>query len=175
MYLCNLNGKTMKNLAGNNEADKFIREELYLAGVPTQPLDSDGEVPYTIIGKVGNWTFKRYWYYWVVRVKQADDGLPISVAQKLFDQPYPIDSEYDNLGEIVRTMGGAGNQSPEDNGGTIPYPEFPKEFTSKDIVEATKFFKDFKDNWKGEHFIDCYHIDDQIGLNEFVKFIKENQ
>lgn len=54
----------MKNLAGNDQADRIILEELYLANIPTVKVDKhDSEVPYSYIGKIGSWTFKRAWYY----------------------------------------------------------------------------------------------------------------
>lgn len=55
----------MKNLSRKVEADFYIFKELVEAGIELVEEDrSMGEVPYTITGKIGNWTFTRSWSYW---------------------------------------------------------------------------------------------------------------
>lgn len=50
----------MKNLDRIEQADTTILEELYLANIPAIKVNSNNnEVPYTYIGKIGNWTFDR--------------------------------------------------------------------------------------------------------------------
>jgi hypothetical protein len=74
----------MKNLAGNNNCDTFIKKELKLAGVPVVHVyfEHPHEVPFTVIGKLGDFTFRRAWYYWVV-----NGPVPMSVAIELYNNP----------------------------------------------------------------------------------------
>lgn len=143
----------MINLAGKQDADKYIKEELYLAGI--EAIDVGGkvnsEVPYSIIGRIGSWTLKRAWYYWIATVERLEDGLPLDVAVKLHETPNPIDVT-EILGNSIRSGGHCGCPS-------------PAEFGSRPL-------RDNEGKATAKRFVDCYHIDDQIGLNEFTKTIK---
>jgi len=67
----------MKNLAGNRDCDKYIRDELERAGIEIVYVElADSEVPYRLIGKLGDITFRRAWYYWMVDCK-----VPLKIAQ----------------------------------------------------------------------------------------------
>jgi hypothetical protein len=76
-------GYPMKNLAGDSRADNTIRQELRRARIPMKdtPLGRT-EVPFTVIGRLGAWTFKRAWYYWMAHAEYGK-GLPEEKAEAL--------------------------------------------------------------------------------------------
>lgn len=179
----------MINLAGNKQADQHIKEELYLAGIEAIPAEAKGEVPYTIEGRVGNWRFRRAWYYWVATVEHRQDGLPVEAALELNNTPHPV-CETDTLGFEVRAGGHAGGIEPD---GYVAQPVQGDELDEKLLALGYKKEKHTlgKTVWEGininfgemadlcksgkldvERYVDCYHIDTQVGLLEFVNFIK---
>ena len=177
----------MINLAGNKDADKHIKEELYLAGVEQVPAIAMGEVPYTIEGRVGHWKLKRAWYYWVATVELRSDGLKLKDALELHNKPNPINPNK-NLGQSIRSGGDAGCPSPN---GYTAQPIYDEALEEK--LMALGYEQVYSDILKRkyvpismgdmgllctegkldvERYVDCYHIDDQIGLLEFAKTIK---
>jgi len=179
----------MINLAGVKECDKAIREELYLAGIEVYEEKGNGEVPYTIIGKIGNWVLKRAWTYWVARVENREDGLLLEDAMKLHYRPNPIDDD-DILGKVIRSGGHAGSPSPDEYGAQPVYcDELYEKLRSlgkyNEIEIGGKTYPQVSVgevsllNKKGvldiPFYVDTYHIDDQIGLNEFVRIIKNKE
>ena len=181
----------MENLAGNKDADKFIKEELYLAGIPEITVGlQHTEVPYTIIGKVGNWTFRRAWYYWVASVENPKDGLKLENAIALHEKPHPTDAKKKILGNVIRAGGDCTCPSPKSYVAQPAYDEeLDKQLTA--LGYKKKRYEDLNiEGWNlsyGEigklcdegkltvdRYVDCYHIDDQVGLNEFVKAIARN-
>ena len=181
----------MKNLAGNKDADKFIKEELYLAGIPEIKIGNiGGEVPYSIIGKLGNWTFTRAWYYWVARVENPKDGLKLDKAIALHERKHPTDDKMKILGNVIRAGGDCSCPSPKSY---VAQPVYDEELDRQ--LEALGYKKKRYEGltiegWdlnygqiaklcdsgklKVDRYVDCYHIDDQVGLNEFVNAIKED-
>lgn len=176
----------MKNLAGVKDADNYIREELYLAGIPTVNKISEGEVPFTIIGKIGDWTFRRAWYYWVVSADEL--GLPLNTALELHNMKHPNPS-VKIMGNVVRSGGHCGCPSPDEYGAQPHYDEkleeqlltlgykkeyfelIKKEYIPITVGEISKLCNEGK--LTVERYVDCYHVDDQIGLNEIAKIIKQ--
>lgn len=176
----------MKNLAGNDKADFTILEELHMAGIEcVNNKRNNGEVPYTFTGKIGNWYFKRAWYYWVASVEDDCDGLPFDSAMKLYNLPHP-NPEVKILGKVVRCGGHAGAPSPDDYGAQPIYNDVlayeckllgievqeinDKKYPKITYGEITKLCNEGK--IKSPRFVNTYHIDDQIGLNEFAKLLK---
>jgi len=177
----------MINLAGNKDADKHIKEELYLAGIEAVSENTRGEVPYTIAGRIGHWRFHRAWYYWVASVERKEDGLPLEVAMKLHNTPNPADDKK-VLGISIRSGGHCGCPTPDEYGAQPIYNEeldeqllklgykkeyskiLDKEYISINVGEVSKLCNEGK--LTVERYVDCYHIDDQIGLLEFAKTIK---
>lgn len=176
----------MKNLAGVKNADETILEELYLAGIPIEKVDtSTGEVPFSYLGIIGNWTFARRWYYWSATVKDGIPGLPLKIALELHNRKHPTNGKI--LGDTIRAGGHAGGISPDDY---VGQPIYNEELNKS--LEAIGYKKEYNEFLKGEYisinygdmaklcnegkltverFVNCYHIDEQIGLNEFAKTI----
>ena len=97
----------MKNLAGETKADLHILKELSEAGIEVVEGErSRGEVPYTLTGKLDNWTFDRAWYYWMAG-NQKGKGLPLEVATELHNREYSIKGEPEpkTYGEVIRVDG----------------------------------------------------------------------
>lgn len=178
----------MKNLAANRDADIVIREELYLAGIPAVIVPkSNSEVPYTVIGRLGNWVFTRAWYYWVAKVELLTDGLLLDKALDLHNRKHPIIDC--NLGKMIRSGGHYGSPSPDVYGAD---PVYGAELDAQ--LESLGYRKEYveclKESYWGisvgdiskmcnegklsvDRYVDCYHIDDQIGLLEFVKAVNQ--
>ncbi len=183
----------MINLAGEQNVDKHILEELYLAGIePVKTDQSKGEVPYTYIGKIGKWKLKRLWYYWSASVGENETGLPLDDAMKLYNMKRPTDNML-IIGDTVRAGGHAGGISPDDYVAqpitselvaefkTLGLPTITpksmgldeqdeKEYPNMNYGEIAKLCNEGK--LKCKRYVDTYHIDDQIGLKEFASFIK---
>lgn len=93
----------MKNAAGDNDCDVYLREELELAGIKVVPYRrlkeyERSEVPADVIGQLKGWTFTRAWYYWVARGPE----IPFEPAEKL----------HELHGQEVRVAGHCGCPSP---------------------------------------------------------------
>ena len=91
----------MQNFAGVENCDAEIENELEQAGI--KPLSYEfirkkGEVPTSIIGQLGGWSFERAWYYWVAK----GPGIPPDVAEEL----------HATHGQVVRVDGHCGCPSP---------------------------------------------------------------
>jgi len=70
------------NLAGREDCDVTIAEELRLAGIPSfKSTRSREEVPASIFGGIDplGWGFRRAWRYWVAQ----GPGLPPHIAEEL--------------------------------------------------------------------------------------------
>jgi hypothetical protein len=93
----------MRNLAGDTYADASIKDELSAIGAEIVTLAADerrGEVPATVGGRIGPFTFRRLWYYWTVR-----GTVPHAIAEGMFHDP---------IGRRdVRVRGFAGNTEPD--------------------------------------------------------------
>ena len=178
----------MINLAGNKKCDETILEELYLANIPAIKCEqSTGEVPYSYVGKIGNWTFKRLWYYWSVSVGDKEAGLPIKEALELHNKKHPTKDSI--LGNIIRCGGHAGALSPDEFGA---HPIYNEALTEALVALGyEKIYFKHQNEWhvpitgseiselcnsgklNVERYVDNYHIDEQIGLNEFAKVVSK--
>jgi len=72
-----------KNLAGDDNCDAVILDELKLAQIPwRRTVRVESEVRYSVFGHLGEYFFSRKWNYWAL------EGLvPLSVAKKIFENP----------------------------------------------------------------------------------------
>ena len=177
----------MKNLAGDRDADLFIEEELYLAGIETTPMKANGEVPFSIVGRIGNWKLHRAWTYWVATVEILKDGLPLEAALELHNKPNPVNPDQ-HLGQVIRSGGHCGCPAPNEYGADPDYDNedfnnqlkalgyeeeywkvLDKSAINITVGEVSQLCNEGKVNV--ERWVQCYHIDNQVGLNEFVKFL----
>jgi len=154
----------MKNLAGVEDCDVYIREELEKAGIDIYSIKEPGrsEVPYTLYGGLGgnpldeegqgfmdrhgvavdtmknfvSFTFVRAWYYWVV-----SGYVSLDIAVEMYENP--------NGKKDIRVAGHCACPHPAD--------------------------------WKVKHkvcgmnVVGSYHIDTQEGLNYFVETLKKHK
>jgi len=180
----------MKNLAGNSDADLFIQDELLIAGIELVKIRKvASEVPYSIIGKLNNWEFERAWYYW--RASATDgEGIPLDVAIELNDRKIPrVVGNREKYGEVIRVIGSAGGADPRkwathyDAEGII----LELDPTGKRKAELDHMVEKFAldpeehkynfvlnlEDYVAKSVINSYHIDSQLGLNEFAKVIRE--
>jgi len=103
----------MENLAGKTRADLHILNELEEAGIEiVEGERSQGEVPYTLTGKLADWNFLRAWCYWVAN---AEKGLPLEVATELHKRKYDGKGKepHNTYGHVVRVAGNCGCPPPE--------------------------------------------------------------
>jgi hypothetical protein len=178
----------MKNLAGVEDADRTIKEELYLAGIETVKDICNGEVRSTIAGRIGNWKLHRAWSYWIATTENLSDGMPLEAAMELHNTPNPINATQ-HMGQVIRSGGHCGCPSPDEYGADPDYEgeDFVKQLKAlgykeeywkvldKSMInitvsEVNQLCKDGK--VKTPRYVTCYHINDQVGLNEFVKCLK---
>lgn len=157
-----------RNLAGDERADIYIRQELQQAGIPIKRVTQGRtEVPYSLIGKLpckngGEFTFTRAWYYWVV-----EGRVPLNVAQQLYQT---------DIGQRdIRVQGHCGCPPPEE----WAMPDFTLMSTEQlmQVSGLTLGEMAAKCN-SGEinlpRFVDIYHIDSQEGLDLFIKTLRRN-
>lgn len=158
----------MQNLAGDKNCDEQIENELRRCGIEAVSVErsSRNEVPYSVMGKLGNFVFTRQWYYWAV-----EGNVPLSVAQELYADP---------VGKTdIRVNGDAGRTPPEGRGLTylngegnrlFPLSEKPNslEYVDKDI----RFVEN--PSAEGQAFVTSYHIDSEIGLRLFADTLKRH-
>lgn len=156
----------MKNLAGNTECDQYIKDELRRCGIKAvaSPL-TQSEVPYTITGKLGDFTFVRAWYYWCVQ-----GNMPLDKARELYAT---------EVGKTdIRVAGHCGCPPPDEwvtrfHGGKVVI----------DQEEWDKFpdsIMDLREEKYCTHpnpetlpaFVTSYHIDSELGLYLFAQAVK---
>ena len=167
----------MENLAGNNDCDVKIERELVRAGIDVVRGErSGGEVPASITGKLGDFTFHRAWYYWVV-----DCRIPLQVAQELYADP---------VGKTdVRVAGHAGCPPPEEWAHWFA-PDGRAVVKTKEEAEFRKFeekgvllkgttddhvFSDDPQSVGAQGFVVNYHIDTEVGLRLFADTAKRHK
>ncbi len=173
----------MKNLAGVVTCDKDIVRELEEAGITIvgHPDPDHTEVPAAIAGKLGEFSFIRAWYYWIVVGE-----VPLEVAEIMYSDPIGR--------KDVRVRGDAGRPAPRERTewrDPIKHREIldmKQKAEIEDLAHSEsnymkevgeKALKDYDfaedPSLVGEGFISSYHIDSQAGLNLFVRTLKEHK
>lgn len=159
----------MKNLAGVATCDEDIRRELarsYIDAVDVE--EGNTEVPYSVIGKLGDMTLRRAWYYWAVKCR-----VPLEIAKALYADP---------VGRTdIRVAGHCG----------CPTPEESAEWFAPDGAQLIKRSSDCNPNLvetleragyrvvddpasEGEPFVTSYHIDSEVGLRVFADMVRRH-
>lgn len=147
----NQKGETMINLAGVQNCDETIKQELRSAGIDLvfHEKRTNNEVPYSVTGelKCGRFVFTRAWYYWVVQGK-----VPLDTARLM----YADESRKD-----VRVAGDCGSPPPDE------WAEPSDEYLRHLCAEKGYPYDQIKDN----RTVNVYHIDTQEGLEFFVRHV----
>ena len=175
----------MQNLARNKnrgiescrEVTETCRRELEMARIPVVDVVPEGEVPSSVGGKLGEFEFRRLWYYWAVRGR-----VPIALARTMYEDP---------LGKaMVRVAGHCGCPPPDQKAkdGRLCWAEWLKDgknvLQAKTEAELLKLYKE--DEWWRERylfhddpasigaecFVTLYHIDDLAGLRLFADMVR---
>lgn len=155
----------MKNLAGDANCDVEIRKELKAAGIQEVQHDAPlkREVPQSVTGKLGDFTFERAWYYWVV-----SGAVPLAVAEKMYATPVGK--------KDVRVAGHCG--CPPPNEWAFPSDEAVAKYLEAKGLQSINYGDLAKacnrGDVEGDRFVTTYHIDSQEGLNLFVKTLKKH-
>lgn len=164
----------MQNLAGNPECDKFIEDELYLAGIPSvRGPRVTREVGASITGQLGPFSFSRAWRYWVVT-----GPVPLRVARVIYE---------DRIGRTdIRAGGHSGCLAPETQAHyfwttqeVVVDPDGIREaawISFQEVHGASPRFKFVRseaerDALNPEAWVDTYHIDTLVGLKRFVEIL----
>lgn len=164
--------------------DDDILEELYLANIleyATNNTSKNIYTPYKYECKIGDWNLRRAEHFWSATFDGI--GIPLKYALMLHERRNPINDEI--LGKIIRAGGSCGSPilsaQPIYNedlysqfellGYRKEYSEFLElehyNITQEKVAELCNEGK-----LNVERYVNLYHIDNQIGLNEFVKFYK---
>jgi len=169
-----------------NEKYDSIKEECYLANILCYERNSTinnrySNYPYEY--KIGNWILRRTHNYWIATTEQ---GLSLKDALILYEKRNPIITT-DILGKIIRADGSGGspiltaqpiyNNELEEQLISLGYKKEYSEFLYKEYIPITRGkVAELCNDGKlyVERYVNLYHIDNQIGLNEFVKFIQNN-
>ena len=167
----------MENLARNKDCDKFIKLELKRSRIDViHGMRRKSEVPTSITGKLGPFTFERAWYYWVV-----SGPVPLAVAKELYGDPVGATD--------IRVAGHCGCPPPKrpwitvitlDGRHVIDSQERERiEKLFRNVVDREEFERDnvFSDHIAAvgaQEFVMSYHIDSEIGLRLFADTIRKH-
>lgn len=147
----------MQNLTGVEGCDEQIKKELREAGIHLvfHEQKPRGEVATSVTGELGDLTFHRAWYYWVV-----NGPVRLDLAQQM----YANESRRD-----VRVAGHCAAPLPDD--WAEPSVENLEWQISKGGCDGKPFDPDgsIVKIIRAARNVNSYHIDSQEGLNFFVE------
>lgn len=176
----------MRNLAGHDNADRYVALELHEAGLEIRvDPEQQGEVPTVLYGHLPGFTFTRAWYYWI-----AKGEVPLETARRLYDHPVGR--------KRVRVAGHCGCPAPEDpwvthiaeDGRHVKvlgdhdreaFEKYERGELSELMAEHVERIRECnifvdtpeeRDALAVRAFVDSYHIDTQEGLNLFVEEVR---
>jgi hypothetical protein len=176
----------MKNLAGDKQCDQHIALELERCRINIHKMNRLGksEVPWTIYGTLGRFTFERAWYYYVVKGE-----LPLNIAQELYADP---------VGKTdIRVAGHCGCPAPEE---WATYYDRLRCWSDAKILLDFKQKEEFEQCLKSDSqwvrqvgedglknfrfvedpkavgfgYVELYHIDSEIGLRLFADTLRKH-
>ncbi len=170
----------MQNLAGNERCDDFILKELERAKIEAvHGPRSDREVPASIAGRLGPYTFTRAWYYWV-----AKGPVPLEVAKEMYADP---------VGRAdIRVSGHCGCPPPEDPWMTYRTKDGKEVWhvaEEQKILDMNSRHDFMAESWEkmkqgivfaedraaaGRAFVESYHIDTEVGLRLFADTLRKH-
>lgn len=156
-----------------DDVDRTVVSELERCGIPVEEVTGKGEVPYRHMGKLGDFTFIRAWYYWTVR-----GPVPLAVAQELYE---------DRVGRTdIRVAGHCACPPPEPPWVTHVFGDGRQLYKVKGTEEEQEAeeaqLDKYSPGWRkdilyavdpaaiaSKSFVEGYHIDSELGLYIFVK------
>jgi hypothetical protein len=170
----------MRNLAGNADCDRYIRDELTRCGIEIVEGERQrGEVPARLSGRLGPYTFTRAWRYWVV------DGLvPLATAQRLYAHP---------VGRTdIRVAGHCGCPPPEHpwlkyiDADGVSIVHDPTGEQERDLLRMAERIPSVAESLRTDPLrfaldaasvathigVDTYHIDTELGLYVFAEEVR---
>lgn len=176
----------MRYLPNEENPNQVALEEMYLASSMLPDETSDGNLK---IKGVKDWFFTRRHSYWAATTFHREKGLPLEVALTLHNTKHPISGKI--LGDTVRAGGHAGGICPTEY---VAQPIYNEDLASKlDDIGIEKLYSDVLDREyhniscgdvaklcnEGklcvQRYVDIYHIDDIVGLSEFIKVIRNQE
>lgn len=166
----------MKNLAGDQDCDTKIEKELVRSGIEVVRGERvNHEVPASITGKPGSFTFRRAWYYWVV----IGGSVPLRIAQEIYKDPVGK-TDIRAGGDCGCILEGHVIEWHNKEGKKLYHLSQKRELEkygdnpiTKNVLNDPSI--DFVENpsLEGEGFVTSYHIDSEVGLRLFVDTLKK--
>lgn len=173
----------MQNLAGNKDCDVPVEKELMRAGIDLlRGMPRDNEVPASIRGQLGKFTFTRAWYYWVVK-----GDVPIEVARELYEDPVgktdvrvaghcmcPAPDKW----TVWKTPDGCRVLAAKEEEGfkasALKYLGDDSEDSLLKLYGEKYVFSDDPESLGAKQCVGSYHIDSELGLYKFVEALKRH-
>lgn len=177
---CSTRRTKVKNLAGDENCDTYIKRELERARIDIHGKPrSSGEVPSTLYGKIGHIEFTRAWSYWIAR-----GDVPLDIALKLYE--YPVGKT------DIRVDGHCMSPPPKSPWVKWFLPDGRRVLSLKERDEYeradrsdSEFIRSITDGWKEKYmfsdvpallgasgFVELYHIDTEVGLRIFADNVR---
>lgn len=170
----------MINLAEDPDCDRYIRRELERCRITiVEEPRSSREVPASLTGRLGKFTFVRGWRYWVVA-----GPTPLNVALELYADP---------VGKTdIRVSGHCACPPPEwpwitcldadgwelhsdpDGKQAIDYAYFHSKGFVPSLEEKRIRFVHDAPSLATSIFVTSYHIDTEVGLRVFVDALRSH-
>lgn len=171
----------MMNLAGHPNNDPIVEAELTRCRIDVvRGPYSSGEVITSITGRLGPFSFRRAWRYWV-----AEGPMPLAVAEGLYADPVGKDD--------VRVAGHCGCPPPAgpwvtwyDGDGVKLLGMDQREECERYLASGSRAMKEsalrvlaanrfvVDPRAVGAGFVESYHIDSEIGLRLFADAIRQH-
>lgn len=172
----------MQNLAGHKQATEICTLELRRCGIEiVKESEPIGEPKAMVSGRLGQFRFRRAWYYWVV-----DGDVPLDVARELYADPIGATD--------IRVAGHCGCPAPAspwvewrmDDGkhvrslkekakcdGLIGSSSSLAVFAQETLDKC--LFSDDPESISAKGYVTNYHIDSELGLYIFVQALKHHK
>lgn len=159
----------MENLARHEfdrNIDEKVKQELQIAKIPvfTLPAWLNTEVKTKYVGMLNSFFFYRAWTYWI-----CVGDMPMNVARYIYQEFKSLE---------IRAGGHAGNVDPREVSYNPIYKHDIAECFKKysdDMEKYTEEAKKIVDDKTQRRYVDCYHIDTQLGLCKLADTIRDYQ
>lgn len=158
----------MINLAGKEDCDKYIIEELLKVGVMAVPLPKSNhpEVKSLYEGQFLGWKFRRQWYYWSVSCEDVlGHGLDMKYASPL----------HALAGQEVRLAGHCGCPSPDDGFWMEKFDKDGNHLIAQKDLDTCKGYSESDDSVLAKSYDDIYKklIKEYRAVEDPLEYAKE--